>query len=367
MNERLPHGRHITRAVRAALRKQARDRCCICGKFISAPDIAEDRETPPLENHHIVYFSEGGVNSPENLLVVDPECHARIHASRERYPDLKLLEAKKHWEQMVQLLPATFIYENDDWDRAAGENTVVTFYFAAVNLEYRIQGVPLATSVGRLARFIREYIVRPLVSFFRLAPFQYHLLGLIQLRNMGLVRKKAPWERLDATISVSDLRLEQDDALMALVDVQAVAAREVSRRQETESKARVTLSWGKEPRDLDLHVVSSRYHVYYGARGNFSSPPWMVLDIDIRNGFGPEVVSIEKRASDPIWIIVENYSEEVPLSRSDAKVVVELPNRVVEFACPREGSGRYWRVGRVDCATDQVEPIGGLTNDPNWG
>jgi hypothetical protein len=56
----------------------------------------------------------------------------------------------------------------------------------------------------------------------------------------------------------------------------------------------IVLTWGATPPDLDSHLVgpvlpSGRFHCYYG---NPNPVPYVSLDLDDTNGFGPETITV---------------------------------------------------------------------------
>lgn len=54
---------------------------------------------------------------------------------------------------------------------------------------------------------------------------------------------------------------------------------------------RIVLNWGHEPLDLDAHLVYPSGHVFWGAPGGDEAK----LDVDQRNGYGPETITINNR------------------------------------------------------------------------
>lgn len=83
----------------------------------------------------------------------------------------------------------------------------------------------------------------------------------------------------------------------------------------TDPLARVVLTWGALPGDLDSHVVGADHasggtHVYYSSRGNLAAAPYMELDTDDTDSFGPEVISIVHGATAQRYrYCVHNYSQ----------------------------------------------------------
>lgn len=89
--------------------------------------------------------------------------------------------------------------------------------------------------------------------------------------------------------------------------------------------ARFVLSWGSKPLDLDIHLLSSRYHISY--RDKKSVKDHAYLDRDGMKGFGPETITLQ--AFDPqetyhVW--VHRYSKGDAID-SKAKIEVYIDNR----------------------------------------
>ena len=72
--------------IRDKLLVDAMHRCCLCPKHEDMTDI-----------HHIVPINEKGPNTEENLMVVCPNCHAKIHRIRGRYTEEQLRMYKERW------------------------------------------------------------------------------------------------------------------------------------------------------------------------------------------------------------------------------------------------------------------------------
>ena len=61
----------ISPEVRKLVRERDGNRCVFCG--------AEETKNCRLQLHHLKYRSKGGTNSPDNLVLVCPNCHKCIH------------------------------------------------------------------------------------------------------------------------------------------------------------------------------------------------------------------------------------------------------------------------------------------------
>jgi len=78
--------------VRDKLLVQAMHRCCLCPEHHDITDL-----------HHVVEISEGGPNTEDNLMVVCPTCHAKIHRLRNRYTAEQLSMYKERWTRFCAL------------------------------------------------------------------------------------------------------------------------------------------------------------------------------------------------------------------------------------------------------------------------
>ena len=69
---------------------------------------------------------------------------------------------------------------------------------------------------------------------------------------------------------------------------------------------RMVLNWGENPHDLDSHLKTPQingqeYHIMYSNRGSSESIPFVTLDVDDTNGYGPETITI-KQAYDGTYL-----------------------------------------------------------------
>jgi len=110
---------------------------------------------------------------------------------------------------------------------------------------------------------------------------------------------------------------------------------------------RIVLTWGKEPKDLDAHLIFGKEHVYFSHKiGNGAN-----LDVDNINSYGPETITIQKKQPIKYLYAVHNYSEEcnpdiLSLSNtSDAHVFVYVGSSLVRtFVPPKHKVGNVWMV-----------------------
>jgi hypothetical protein len=141
----------------------------------------------------------------------------------------------------------------------------------------------------------------------------------------------------------------------------------------TDPLARVILTWGELPGDLDSHLVGADYatggvHVFYSDPGSLAGAPYVELDTDDTTSFGPEVISIVHGATPQRYrYCVHNFSgyfagppvESLPTSGANVDaflggghVHVSVPTaatpntvwRVLEFSLDAGGNATQVRV-----------------------
>jgi len=124
---------------------------------------------------------------------------------------------------------------------------------------------------------------------------------------------------------------------------------------------RLVLSWNDQPKDLDLYVRTPGGETIFYSRKQ-SSDGKFGLDIDARNGKGPETHTIQPGATGIAKVYVKNYSNEIPLAGSGARVVISYNNENKgEFIVDKVGGSdqRVWYV------TDLNVDGGQLVNTKN--
>jgi len=78
--------KHITQKIQNSLLVKAMHRCCLCPQHEDITEI-----------HHIIPISEKGPNTEDNLLVVCPTCHEKIHRIPRMYTKKQLKIYKSRW------------------------------------------------------------------------------------------------------------------------------------------------------------------------------------------------------------------------------------------------------------------------------
>ena len=110
------------------------------------------------------------------------------------------------------------------------------------------------------------------------------------------------------------------------------------------TKYRVVLTWGEKPSDLDAHLWTLGQEVFYSQKGSLDSIPYAFLDVDERNGYGPETITI-KQLRDTCKYAVFNYSRTPDIIVSRAHVDLYKGAAVLRsFDVPTAGTGLWWYV-----------------------
>ncbi|MBC6906499.1 PEGA domain-containing protein [Saccharophagus sp. K07] len=131
--------------------------------------------------------------------------------------------------------------------------------------------------------------------------------------------------------------------------------------------ARIVLSWGEHPGDLDSHLLGfgeSMLHVSYRAMRADGAR----LDVDDTDAFGPETITIESwnRALYRYYVVDfsnQNYSTSSALANSNAVVQLYIGNEPVQaFEVPQE-PGVIWHVFDYRPATNELTLVNKMVAD----
>ena len=124
---------------------------------------------------------------------------------------------------------------------------------------------------------------------------------------------------------------------------------------------RFVLNWSASPADLDSHlrtpeIDSSKFHIFYGNRGNVESAPYAILDVDDVDGYGPETITIKQAFNGTYLYYIHNYTGG---NFSESKGVVRIYNSPScsgeIISIPKQGNGRYWYVCDVNGENGEIE------------
>jgi len=135
----------------------------------------------------------------------------------------------------------------------------------------------------------------------------------------------------------------------------------------SENEYRFVLSWASTPSDLDAHLWSGDYHIYYGSTGAAASEPFIFLDVDDRSSYGPETITIGQ-LSNTCQFAVHNFSGQgggdTPLTGSDAHIdIYQGSTRIAYYDVPTSGSGVWWYVCDLN-ANGSITTRNVLSADP---
>ncbi len=133
-------------------------------------------------------------------------------------------------------------------------------------------------------------------------------------------------------------------------------------------EVRVLLTWGSAPVDLDAHMTGpsggGRFHVFYNDRGNASAAPFCTLDLDDRDGYGPETMTIKQKSPGVYRFSVHDYSnkdngQSTALSQLSGAVVTVFDSSGLlgTFRVPQGQTGTIWRVFELDGQTGEVTGV----------
>jgi hypothetical protein len=139
----------------------------------------------------------------------------------------------------------------------------------------------------------------------------------------------------------------------------------------SDGEIRVILSWGTHPEDLDAHIWTPdiegmQYHVFYDNKGSRNQAPYVALDTDDRDSYGPETITLYDQLTGTYYYSVHNYSNERDIKESEAQVRIFGDNGLITepFNIPLSGEGRVWNVFTIDGETLDITRINQISNNP---
>ena len=116
----------------------------------------------------------------------------------------------------------------------------------------------------------------------------------------------------------------------------------------------VRLRWGASPLDLDSHTKgpNASNETYYGCQGSLRAAPFVSLDVDDTDGFGPEFTTFSKLAKNRVYsYFINNFSGTYNPGQTGSPAQIQLTAGGVQsiFTPPAgETSGTpYWHVFNV--------------------
>ena len=115
---------------------------------------------------------------------------------------------------------------------------------------------------------------------------------------------------------------------------------------------RIVLTWGRNPSDLDSHMVGSLsngnpFHVYFSDKSSYDGEIQVCnLDVDDITSYGPETVTLNVTTNKPYYYYIYHYSGFGSLATSEAQIKVYQGESLVgKYNVPTDlGNDRYWNV-----------------------
>ena len=141
---------------------------------------------------------------------------------------------------------------------------------------------------------------------------------------------------------------------------------------ESNQNVTVRLSWGEKPSDIDSHVIApDGSHIYYSEQGALLQHPFVNLDVDDTDSYGPEIVTLSKLMVGEYHYFVHNYSETSNPGIFGSPIKVELNSPLgTQIFTPATGVGEglYWSAFKIrvadNCAITVIPTRQWLNTEP---
>jgi len=139
---------------------------------------------------------------------------------------------------------------------------------------------------------------------------------------------------------------------------------------DTSEELSIILEWNEKPRDLDLSLiikdVNDSIEISYKNSGKKEQYPFCEYKVDVRNGFGPEEIIISKWLNKDYTIIVHNFSKEVDLQASSARITLRqgIKEYQIDIANNSE-NGEVWEVGIIRGSTGELVQLNNIVKTFN--
>lgn len=168
--------------------------------------------------------------------------------------------------------------------------------------------------------------------------------------------KDAPAQIVGIEASAADYSTEQFEK--ELSDTSPTRVRAVLSPGMKAGQIRMVLTWDDEPKDLDAHLTgplpgNDSFHVYFGQKGDLRSKEFVSLDVDDRDGAGPETITVLGVLPGKYRYFVHDYSNSsdmnnTALARSGAQVKVYQGGQTYRFHVDGQSKGNLWNVCEID-------------------
>jgi hypothetical protein len=128
------------------------------------------------------------------------------------------------------------------------------------------------------------------------------------------------------------------------------------------------LTWGAEPKDLDTHLFGpNNYHIWFYEKGNLTETPFASLDVDRRESFGPEVLTVIKFPEPGTYrYAIHNYSNTHSITESSALITLKVNGQIHRFTPPagETTDTNLWNVFNLEVDSDENITV---TTVGTWG
>ncbi|MFC1393987.1 MULTISPECIES: YfaP family protein [Acinetobacter] len=141
---------------------------------------------------------------------------------------------------------------------------------------------------------------------------------------------------------------------------------------ESNQNVTVRLSWGEEPEDIDSHMIApDGSHISFEDQGALLQHPFVNLDVDDTQSYGPEIVTLSKLMVGEYHYFVHNYSETSNPGIFGSPIKIELNYPLgTQIFTPITGSSEslYWSAFKIrvadNCAITVIPTKQWLNTEP---
>ncbi|MBR4026589.1 MAG: M4 family metallopeptidase [Lachnospiraceae bacterium] len=138
-----------------------------------------------------------------------------------------------------------------------------------------------------------------------------------------------------------------------------------------EGAVRIVLTWGNDPSDLDSHVFGTLtngeyFHTYYRNKSDYDGDIEVCnLDVDDRDGKGPETITLTPMTEQPYYYFIHEYAGEGSIATSGASVKIYQDDKLLATlnAPTNQGEDVYWNVFAF--VNGELKINNTITSEPN--
>ena len=169
---------------------------------------------------------------------------------------------------------------------------------------------------------------------------------------------QAPAGPVPFEVSAEGFSTEQLEEDLVLVSGKETSLRLVLNPGMKSGQIRIVLTWGLEPADLDAHLEGplpdgKRFHIFFQQKGDLKSREFVNLDVDAKDGKGPETITVLGVSPGSYHYFVHDYTNRdvhrsTALARSGAEVRVYHGGQTYRFRANNESAGTIWNVCDID-------------------